>query len=925
MSPSPKKSRSRRTPKATSPKAVETPVLPWNERAAWIWFRDGLGWGLVIFVLIAVLAMVSRTYGGGEANWMGPYLGEALAVNLGLLLGRLPRILFLLALVLSALTLLLPSRRERFLFPMMGSWLLLFWLMLLFTLRIANVDALSRVHLESNGGMIGVFLYRNLMQPIFGASLVGPAIFCVLGILFTLIWGFRLRWHHVAWLQVVWHKIRHQVKHEPVPIQTSLAQHYPQAQTRRIEPETDEFATIRRGQVKPFQAEGLTQPLPESVEKVADSEPETQTSTATSFSTATAQEFQSYDAIAQLEAMLANARHMDPRQVRRLRDELADLRRIKDMNEWEDRRKEEVRIEGIVKRTRSNAVSSEEDPTLLSEQPTIQMHERPTVSSNSQQETEVVYAPGATAQWHQVSEARQEEDESLLPPQPLATEETLAKPRDFVETVYDDYAVPEVGQVLPEVPEQDVDFSADELQEYSVLLEQQLGNFRIRGKVVGISTGPVITRFEVEPGPGVKVSRFQGLADDLALALKATSVRILAPIPGKAVVGIEIPNRKAQIVYCREILESPRFQPNGRSLMIALGKDITGNAFVMDLARAPHLLIAGQTGSGKSVCINTLMASLLFSKTPDDLRMILVDPKVVELKSYEKIPHLLHPVVTDPATAVQALQWACWEMDRRYELLAQAKVRNIAGFNEKINSGDLQDELDAEDCKKMPYIVIIVDEFADVIMQAKKEFEDPVIRLAQKARAAGLHLVLATQRPSANVITGVIKANLPTRISFKVASHIDARTVMDKAGAEKLLGRGDMLFRAIDDPDPVRVHGAFLTDSDAEQMALACADQHVDYPQLTSFMVEEGNTGSQDPLDEVDDPLFWDAAELVVSTGSGSTSMLQRRMRVGYARAGRLMDLLFRAGIVGPERGSKPREALFSEEEIQNLRRSRGV
>jgi len=301
----------------------------------------------------------------------------------------------------------------------------------------------------------------------------------------------------------------------------------------------------------------------------------------------------------------------------------------------------------------------------------------------------------------------------------------------------------------------------------------------------------------------------------------------------------------------------------------------------------------------------------------------------VELKSYENIPHLLHPVVTDPNTAVQALQWACYEMDRRYELLAKAGVRNISGFNQKFTKGELDSisAIEAKDRQRMPFIVIVVDEFADVIMQAKKEFEDPVIRLAQKARAAGMHMVLATQRPSTNVITGIIKANLPTRISFKVASHIDARTVLDHAGAEKLLGRGDMLFRSIDDPEPIRVHGAFLSDTDAEQVARSCSEQDVQYPQLTSFLV--GSPDSADNVDAMDGPgqdeLFWDAAELCALQGGGSTSLLQRRFSIGYSRAGRIMDSLYKAGVVGPERGSKPRECLMGPEEIAQLRRTRGV
>ena len=354
---------------------------------------------------------------------------------------------------------------------------------------------------------------------------------------------------------------------------------------------------------------------------------------------------------------------------------------------------------------------------------------------------------------------------------------------------FDTYKVPEIAKILDTHETQTADYTEDELNAIGKMLEEKLENFKVKGRVIGCETGPMITRFEVEPGPGVKVSRFSALQEDLALPLKVSSIRILAPIPGKAAVGVEIPNRKFQTVFCRDVFMSDKFKPAPDKILVALGKDITGESFTMDLAKAPHLLIAGQTGSGKSVCINALMASMLFSKTPDELRMILVDPKAVELKMYENIPHLLAPVITKPEIAIQALQWLCYEMDRRTEVLATAKVRNIGGFNAKFEAGELPEDVPEEDRgHRMAFIVVIIDEMADLMMVAGKEIEKSVARLAAKARAVGIHLVLATQRPSVKVITGIIKANLPTRISFKVASQIDARTVMDHAGAEKLLG-----------------------------------------------------------------------------------------------------------------------------------------
>ncbi|WP_296013785.1 DNA translocase FtsK 4TM domain-containing protein [uncultured Fibrobacter sp.] len=493
---------------------------------------------------------------------------------------------------------------------------------------------------------------------------------------------------------------------------------------------------------------------------------------------------------------------------------------------------------------------------------------------------------------------------------------------------YDEYKIPEIAKILDTHEAQTADYTEEELNAIGKMLEEKLENFKVKGRVIGCETGPMITRFEVEPGPGVKVSRFSALQEDLALPLKVSSIRILAPIPGKAAVGVEIPNRKFQTVFCRDVFMSEKFKPAHDKILVALGKDITGESFTMDLAKAPHLLIAGQTGSGKSVCINALMASMLFSKTPDELRMILVDPKAVELKMYENIPHLLAPVITKPEIAIQALQWLCYEMDRRTEVLASAKVRNIGGFNAKFEAGELPDEVPEEDRgHRMAFIVVIIDEMADLMMVAGKEIEKSVARLAAKARAVGIHLVLATQRPSVKVITGIIKANLPTRISFKVASQIDARTVMDHAGAEKLLGRGDMLYKAVNDPDPVRVHGAFLSDEEAERLADACSDQNVFYPQVESFDVSGGEEGDEEGggsmKNEKLDKLLFEVAQWAISVNGLSTSAVQRHFSVGYSRAGKIVDQLYGLGVCGPSKGnSKPRAMLIGMDELMQLERS---
>jgi len=893
---------------------------------------DIFGWIAVVFVCIAVTALLSRATGGNKVNWLGPYIGDAFAKNLNSGLGSLPSMLFILALGLTGFKLLVRNALPALWRVAFGLWSVFFFVDILLSLRIDDFKNILLEQLEHNGGLLGVFLVRQLVEPVFSTARLGPVLVCVAGLLLTFIVAFGLRPKHLApawaWCVSLFSKFSERSASQTKvtePVDAPIITHL-----HRNE-DTSDFPVMRRGQVHAYAAENaplsapLNAPEPLQAQALPVQALPVQAPVPVSKPQSPLLDPSEHNvAIRQIEALLANHRNMDPREVRRLRDELVDLRRVSEVNNWEDRKAGELRIEGIVKPSETQAPKTLPTPVAPKSAKPALIEADTVVNEPIKPAPKVVEVPHAV----QVAAVQHVEAEPRvqMPPVFQPREEELFQGHSGGE-----YALPRVGAVLGEVPVQPVDYSQDELKQFGSMLEQQLENFRVKGKVVQIATGPVITRFEIEPGPGVKVSRFASLSDDLALALKAHSIRVLAPIPGKSVVGIEIPNRKAQTVYCREILESPRFTPDPYTLQIVLGKDIMGNAFVMDLARAPHLLIAGQTGSGKSVCINTLMASLLFSKTPDDLRMILVDPKVVELKSYENIPHLLHPVVTDPGTAVQALQWACYEMDRRYELLAKAGVRNIAGFNQKLVKGELEDidAIDSKDKQRMPFIVIIVDEFADVIMQAKKEFEDPVIRLAQKARAAGMHMVLATQRPSTNVITGIIKANLPTRISFKVASHIDARTVLDHAGAEKLLGRGDMLFRSIDDPEPIRVHGAFLTDSDAERVAKSCSEQKVHYPQLSSFLVQGPDSGGDsDPLDggETMDELFWDAAELCVMQGGGSTSLLQRRFSIGYARAGRIMDALCRAGVVGQARSdSKPRECLMSGEEIANLRRTRGV
>ncbi len=454
--------------------------------------------------------------------------------------------------------------------------------------------------------------------------------------------------------------------------------------------------------------------------------------------------------------------------------------------------------------------------------------------------------------------------------------------------------------------------SRQEILRNSETLERTLSEFGIAARVVEVNYGPVITRYELEPPPGVKVNRIVGLADNLALALRASHVRIVAPIPGKAAVGVEIPNRKRSDVLIREILSSDSYQAPSSLLKLAVGKTISGEPFVADLASMPHLLIAGATGSGKSVCAGSIIASLLINASPEEVKFLMIDPKRVELKLYNDLPHLIAPVVTDARRAAAALRWVVEEMEERYHHLSRAGVRDIDEFNHKQRialSADL-DEADPVLPSRMPYIIVIIDELADLMMVARGEIEAAVARLAQMARAVGIHLVLATQRPSVNIITGVIKANFPTRIAFQVSSKVDSRTILDCNGAESLLGRGDMLFSYGGAAKPVRLQGSLVTTTEIEALTeFIKAQQKVDYLE-EDFEEQEEAGGLNDDGLAGDDDLYEEAVELVYASGSASTSLLQRRLKIGYGRAARLLDEMEEQGIVGPPRGSKPREVL---------------
>nr|WP_313799493.1 DNA translocase FtsK [Cytobacillus sp.] len=466
------------------------------------------------------------------------------------------------------------------------------------------------------------------------------------------------------------------------------------------------------------------------------------------------------------------------------------------------------------------------------------------------------------------------------------------------------YKFPSKALLTPAIDQEE---SSEWIQEQEHLLNSTLTNFNVHAKVVNITQGPSVTRYEVQPEPGVKVNKITNLSDDIKLSLAARDIRIEAPIPGKHTIGIEVPNKKSRPVYISEIINSPEFRNSTSPLTAVLGLDIAGNPIVTDLRKMPHGLIAGATGSGKSVCINSILVSLLYKATPDELKLILIDPKMVELAPYNRIPHLVSPVITDVKAATAALKWAVEEMERRYELFAHAGVRDINRFNELA----MEHKRYAD---KLPFMVIIIDELADLMMMSPADVEEAICRIAQKARACGIHLIIATQRPSVDVITGLIKANVPTRIAFSVSSQIDSRTIIDISGAEKLLGRGDMLFLENGSSKPVRLQGTFVSDNEIDDVVA-----HVRKEREPEYLFEQEELLKKAQVLEEEDELFYEACEFVVDQGTASTSSLQRRFKIGYNRAARLIDMMEKQGMISEARGSKPRDVLITEADLESV------
>lgn len=500
-----------------------------------------------------------------------------------------------------------------------------------------------------------------------------------------------------------------------------------------------------------------------------------------------------------------------------------------------------------------------------------------------------------------------------------ATIETQDDEEEVIDTIKNDiehkkeeefiYTYPDTA-LLDRIPSKG-NFSKDEVLEKGKIIENTMKNFGIDSKVVAINRGPVITSYELKPAPGIKLSRIVGLSDNIAMALASSDLRIEAPIPGKTVVGIEVPNKDKDSVALKELIESQEFKNSKSDIPLTLGKDVEGNILISGMEDMPHLLIAGATGSGKSVCINSIITSVIYKSSPKDVKLMLIDPKVVELSVYNGIPHLLIDVVTNPKKAAFALNWAVDEMEKRYEAFAENHVRDLKGYNKKMMAEGKEDE-------KLPKILIIVDELADLMMVASKEIEEYIARLAQKARAAGMHLILATQRPSVDVITGTIKANVPSRIAFAVASSVDSRTILDMGGAEKLLGKGDMLFYPSKYPKPKRIQGAFISDGEVERL-VDFVKSNNEIKNKVESKIEQAIEDKKVNIDNEKDPLFKEAVELVVNDEQASISYIQRKLKVGYSRAGRIVDQMEEMGIIGPHEGSKPRKLLKTKEELDMI------
>ena len=831
-------------------------------------------WGL-IFLSLGVLVIISLIshFVNNQSNILGRYFGTGLSTGLILLFGPIPAFFFPLSVCYIGW---LRLRGDLLRFRTLFFWVILTveicLLLAIHYLPLINSQSTFRAH----ENYFGVFFVKNIFEPIFGAYRFGPYFICGLAFLVTVLSGLRVspqqvgRWIYagICWcgerIAAWWEKVKQQMeesrkKHE----QEALA-----AAQRRAEKKAEKEA--QRQKKTDIVQDKKTDQTKVSDRKKAGEEKKSAVPVSVDVQEPEAE-------CSELSEPLKDINDVEEEARVRLEQELAAFRAKK---------KEPIKIMSI---------------------------ETAEVGSDEESQDEDSQIDGMNG-----DDALQEMMESDYERIPDKSDFAMAKPTAPIKP----YEIPDPS-VLPDPPALSSMVDKDGIERNSMTLEKTLMNFGVEGKVGFVSPGPVVTRYEIELAPGIKVSRVVNLHDDISMAVNGQRIRIEAPIPGKSAVGIELPNAERQIVHFKHILMADAFRKSKAKLPVIIGTNISGAPYVTDITKMPHVLIAGQTGSGKSVCINSVICSLLMTKKPEELRLIMIDPKKVELAFYENIPHLMSPVVTESKEAVKALQWGVLEMERRYRMLAKVGARNIDSFNSRVETGKLAGILLEDDNKPLPFIVIIVDELADLMMTASKDVEGLIQRIAQLARAVGIHLIVATQRPSVDIITGPIKANLTSRIAFRTIQSTDSRTILGHVGAEKLLGMGDMLFLRNGAPEIERFHGAFISEEDVEKIVAEIRKQKVEIERIESFMDEIDGVPGDDAGSSFDDgdrdELFEEAARTIVSIGQGSTSLLQRRMKIGYARAGRLMDELERAGFVGPPDGSKAREVLVKPDELDEL------
>jgi len=837
-------------------------------------------WGL-IFLATGVLTLISLIshFVNRDANILGHFLGTSLSKGLIYLFGPVPAFFFPLSIgYIGWLRLRGELLRFRTFF-----YLIVFTLQFCFLLAIHYMPQLASLgqDFRTPHNLIGITIVRVIFYPLFGMYRFGPYFLGGLALIITILSCFRIPPQRIVsfigigllrlweWFKQYWERVQKSIEENRQKRELEAQA----AAERRAEKQAQKMAKAaekkEREKQKKEAAKGSSKNSPE-MEKEKNA-PEIKEN-----------ELKKEETVESTEQPLENISDVEEQARLQLEQELAAFRAKKN---------EPLKIMSF----ETEEVEPEEEEQDLTP-PGLKI--------------ETIEAP--------VDLEDQEDERSVDASTKVGKriESGNSKPGRPCES----YVIPEAS-VLPDPPPLSSMVDRDAIQKNSNTLEKTLMNFGVEGKVVAVSPGPVVTRYEIELAPGIKVSRVLNLHDDISMAVGGQRIRIEAPIPGKSAVGIELPNSERVIVHFKNILMSDVFKNSKAKLPIIIGTNISGAPYVTDITKMPHVLIAGQTGSGKSVCINSIICSLLMTKRPEDLRLIMIDPKKVELAFYEGIPHLMSPVVTESKEAVKALRWGVKEMERRYRMLAKVGARNIDSFNSRLASGKIGEMLPEEDNKPLPFIVIFVDELADLMMTASKDVEVLIQRIAQLARAVGIHLIVATQRPSVDIITGPIKANLTSRIAFRTIQSTDSRTILGHVGAEKLLGMGDMLFLRNGAPEIERFHGAFISEEDVEKIVSEIRKQNIEIDKIESFHDEIEDSGSDEAaFDNGErDELFEEAARTIVSIGQGSTSLLQRRMKIGYARAGRLMDELERAGFVGPSDGSKAREVKVKPDELEEI------